>query len=219
MVWPATIATAALAVCAISLLVQRMDKYFELREHEESGQIRLLFGLLRLLEGSPSGLVGTELKLLFCRHISAGFKDIQEQQGENAGFRLCQNAAEQQIQVIQCRAPQPFLPVFSDPERITAGHRALPRFMRTVEQLQKLGEISAIEARRFQAQLQDRHFELEADSCLLRADFARRQNSALNTQRHIDSAMLSLQQISCPATRDYRLALLEEQKSVLCSSD
>jgi len=212
MAWPAFIATAAIAFWAVRLLVKRLDQHLEVLEHEESGQIRLLFSLLRLLESSPSGLVSTELKLVLCQHISAGFVAVQEQQGANAGFLLCQRAAEQQVRVLQAREPEAVLPVFSDPERITAGHRALPRFQRTVDQLQKLGEISPVDARRFQVQLQDRHFELEADSCLLRADYARRQQNYLNTLRHIESAELSLQQISCQRTREHRLANLEQQK-------
>lgn len=210
MVWSITIATTALAVWLISILLQRIDRHYDVKDHEEAGQLRLLFSLLRLLEDSPAGLVGSELKLLFCEHIRQGFLVMQRHDEANAGFILCASAAAKQIHMLKQRDPEQFLPIFSDPERITAGHRAIPRWMRKVEQLQQLGEIDAADARRFQTQLQDRHFELEADSCLLRANYALRQNNPLNAARHIDSAKLSLQQISCPGTREYRLNHLAE---------
>lgn len=207
--WPWIIGSAALGVWLISTLVSVFDRQFEIREHAENVQLRLLYGLLRLMESSPPGLISTGLKLQLCRYISLAFSELQQQHGNNAGYQACVDTAEAQIEILQKRSNQDHLPRFEDPERIRNGHSALPRFERIVEQLQQLNIISEDDARMFQRELRDRHSELEADTCLLRAERAEKLGDPMSAQRHYLSARLSLKRLKSETTKKARIAQVD----------
>ena len=153
------------------------------------------------MEASPAGLISTPLKLQFCRYLSITFAELQVKHGANAGYQACVDTAEAQIEILKSRAVQPCLPRFHDAERISEGHRALPRFQNIVDQLRVLNVISDEDAAQFTAELKDRHFELEADTCLLRADRALKLNDNLTVQRHLMSAQISLRQVQSASVK------------------
>ncbi len=211
MQWPLIIGSAALSVWLISTIIRIFDRQFEILEHAENGQLRLLYGLLRLMETSPPGLISTALKLQLCRYISLAFSELQQKHGANAGYQACVDTAEAQIDLLKGRAIQAHLPHFDDPERIAEGQKALPRFHRIVGQLQELNILDADEAKRFRQELDDRRFELEADTCILRANRAENLGDLLTAQRHYQSARLSLQQLQLGQSRAARLEHLQQR--------
>ncbi|MFK8018259.1 MAG: hypothetical protein AB8B86_00680 [Pseudomonadales bacterium] len=210
MQWPLIIGSAALSVWLIGTIVRIFDRQFEIVEQSKNGQLRLLYSLLRLMESSPPGLIGTKLKLQFCRYISLAFSELQAKHGANAGYRACVDTAEAQIEILKGRAAQDHLPRFQDAERISEGHKALPRFQAIVEQLEQMNVISAEDSQQFALELRDRQFELEADTCLLRAERAAKLNDPMSAQRHFMSAQMSLRQLKSATVKNVRLAQLEQ---------
>jgi len=214
MQWPLIIGSAALSVWLIGTIVRIFDRQFEIVEQSKNGQLRLLYSLLRLMESSPPGLISTKLKLQFCRYISLAFSELQAKHGANAGYTACVDTAEAQIEILKGRATQDHLPRFHDAERITEGHKALPRFQTIVQQLEQMNVISAEDSQQFGLELRDRQFELEADTCLLRAERASKLNDPMSAQRHLMSAQMSLRQLKSQTVKSVRIAELEQSMAV-----
>lgn len=209
MQWSLIIGSAALCVWLIGTAVRIFDRQFEIIEQSKNGQLRLLYSLLRLMESSPPGLISTPLKLQFCRYLSIAFAELQTAHGKNAGYQACVDTAEAQIEILQSRSAQPCLPRFEDAERISEGHKALPRFQNVVEQLHHANVIDDEDTALFLGELRDRQFELEADTCLLRADRALKLNDAMAAQRHLMSAQMSLRQVKSAIVKNTRLSSVE----------
>lgn len=215
MQWPLIIGCAAIALWLIGTMVRIFDRQTEIQEHVENGQLRLLYGILRLMESSPPGLISTRLKLQLCRYISLAFTELQQQHGAAAGYQACIDTAEAQIEILEQRSEQQRLPRFDDAQRISSGNKVLPRFQRVVDQLRQLNVISEDDAKRFQRELSDRHHELEADTCLLRAERSLALSDPMSAQRHFLSARLCLQQVRDMNAQKARMAAVDQQLLLL----
>ncbi len=218
MQWPLVIGSAAIALWLIGTMVRIFDRQTEIQEHVENGQLRLLYGILRLMESSPPGLISTQLKLQLCRYISLAFTELQHKHGAAAGYQACVDTAQAQIDILEKRSVQTHLPRFDDAQRISSGNQVLPRYQRVVDQLRQLNVISDDDAKRFQRELTDRHHELEADTCLLRAERSLALNDPMSAQRHYLSARLCLQQVKNLDAQTARLAMVDQQLLELQSS-
>jgi len=211
MQWPLIIGSAAIGLWLIGTMVRIFDRQTEIQDHVENGQLRLLYGILRLMESSPPGLISTSLKLQLCRYISLAFTELQQKHGAAAGYQACIDTAEAQIEILEQRKDQHHLPRFDDAQRISSGHQVLPRYQRVVDQLRLLNVISEDDAKLFQRQLTDRHHELEADTCFLRAERSLALNDPMSAQRHYLSARLCLQQVKDTDVQTARLAVTDHQ--------
>lgn len=210
MQWPLVIGSAAIALWVIGTMVRIFDRQTEIQEHVENGQLRLLYGILRLMESSPPGLISTQLKLQLCRYISLAFSELQQKHGAAAGYQACIDTAEAQIEILEKRSQQPHLPRFDDAQRISSGHKVIPRYQRVIEQLLQLNVISEDDAKLFKCELNDRQHELEADTCLLRAERSQSLNDPMSAQRHYLSARLCLQQVKSREVQASRIAVVDQ---------
>ncbi|MEM8499583.1 MAG: hypothetical protein AAF542_16290 [Pseudomonadota bacterium] len=211
MQWPLVIGSAAIALWVIGTMVKIFERQTELQEHVENGQLRLLYGILRLMESSPPGLISTTLKLQLCRYISLAFTELQDKHGAAAGYQACIDTAEAQIDILEKRSNSQHLPRFSDSQRISSGHQVIPRYQRVINQLLQLNVISEDDAKLFQRELRDRQHELEADTCLLRAERSQSLNDPMSAQRHYLSARLCLQQLKDLQVQTSRIAAVDQQ--------
>ncbi|MFK7733337.1 MAG: hypothetical protein AB8B48_17085 [Pseudomonadales bacterium] len=211
MQWPLVIGSAAIALWAIGTMVRIFDRQTEIQEHAENGQLRLLYGILRLMESSPPGLISTQLKLQLCRYISLAFTELQQKHGAAAGYQACIDTAEAQIEILEKRSEQQQLPRFEDAQRISTGQEVLPRYKRVIDQLLQLNVISEDDAKLFHHELNNRQHELEADTCLLRAERSQSLNDPMSAQRHYLSARLCLQQLKNAEVQAARIALVDQQ--------
>lgn len=211
MQWPLVIGSAAIALWAIGTMVRIFDRQTEIQDHVENGQLRLLYGILRLMESSPPGLISTQLKLQLCRYISLAFTELQQKHGAAAGYQACIDTAEAQIEILQKRSNQQYLPRFDDAQRISSGQQAIPRYQRVINQLLLLNVISEDDAKLFLRELGDRQHELDADTCLIRAERSLSLNDPMSAQRHYLSARLCLQQLKSAETQKARIAVVDHQ--------
>ncbi len=210
MQWPLVIGSAAVALWAIGTMVRIFDRQTEIQEHLENGQLRLLYGILRLMESSPPGLISTQLKLQLCRYISLAFSELQQKHGAAAGYQACIDTAEAQIEILEKRSQQ-HLPRFDDPQRISSGQQAIPRYKRVIDQLLQLNVISEDDAKLFHRELGDRQHLLDADTCLLRAERSQSLNDPMSAQRHYLSARLCLQQLKDLTVQTARITVVDQQ--------